>query len=62
MPVTEVSVNELRQMGMGDLAGADLNGDGILNMVDITAYMEGQRPTRTNAKPRSIRDRGAIKR
>ncbi len=43
---TEVSVRELRQTGMGDLAVGDLNNDGWLNMDDIAAFMAGERPTR----------------
>ncbi|MBI1827617.1 MAG: hypothetical protein HY287_13800 [Planctomycetes bacterium] len=40
---TSITVNELRQMGMGDLAVADLNGDGVLNVDDMTLFMQGAR-------------------
>ncbi len=43
---TEVSVRELRQMGMNDLTVADLNGDGLVNMEDMSAFLAGQLPSR----------------
>ncbi len=49
---TEVSVRELRQMGMSDLTVADLNGDGLVNMDDycvghrLSAFLGGQVPSR----------------
>jgi hypothetical protein len=46
-PLAEVSVDELRQMGMGDLVVADLNGDGLVNAQDMDAFMQGARPTKT---------------
>ena len=42
--LTSVTVRELRQMGMGDLAVADLNSDGVVNSVDMTAFMNGVQP------------------
>jgi hypothetical protein len=47
-PLAEVSVDELRQMGMGELAVADLNGDGLVNAQDMDAFMQGARPTKTS--------------
>jgi hypothetical protein len=47
-PVTEVTVDQLRQMGMGDLAVADLNGDGVLNAQDMEAFAQGARPSKTS--------------
>jgi hypothetical protein len=41
---TEVSVRELRQMGMGELSVGDLNNDGLLNVDDMTAFSAGQLP------------------
>jgi len=53
-PLTSVTVRELRQMGMGDLAVADLNGDGVLDTADMTAFMNGaqpvQKPLRTGSR------------
>jgi hypothetical protein len=47
VPITEISVNELRQLGHDDLVGADLNGDGLVNGDDMDAFMQGVRPTKT---------------
>jgi hypothetical protein len=41
---TEVSVVELRQMGMGELAVADLDGNGLVNTDDMAAFMAGATP------------------
>ena len=43
VPITEISVKELRRMGLGELSAADLNGDGLLNMEDMTSYQQGIR-------------------
>jgi len=48
---TEVSVRELRQLGLGDLAVADLNGDGVLNGEDMNLFMQGARPEVKKAQP-----------
>ena len=53
-PVTEISLKDLRRMGLGDLAVADLNGDGLLNVDDMTAYENGATPQQVD---RSIRKR-----
>lgn len=47
-PVTSISVNELRQLGMGEMAAGDVNNDGILNGSDVADVMMGQMP-RMNA-------------
>jgi hypothetical protein len=47
-PLAEVSVDELRQMGMGELVVADLNGDGLVNAQDMDAFTQGARPTKTS--------------
>jgi hypothetical protein len=46
-PITEISVDELRQMGEADLIAADLNGDGLVNGGDMDAFMQGVRPTKS---------------
>jgi hypothetical protein len=46
--LTEVTVDELRQMGEDDLIAADLNGDGVLNADDMGAFMNGVRPAKSN--------------
>jgi hypothetical protein len=48
--VTEVSVSQLRAMGMAELSSADLNGDGLLNLADMTAFEQGVRPGKTTPK------------
>jgi hypothetical protein len=52
-PLTEISVDELRQLGMGDLVVADLNGDGLVNAQDMDAFMQGARPTKTSSDRKS---------
>jgi len=41
---TEISVRELFESGQGDLAVADLNADGTVNLADMAALMQGVRP------------------
>ena len=48
-PRTAVSVKELRRSGMGELAGADFNRDGMLDVNDVVYYM--QNGIRQPAKP-----------
>ncbi len=43
-PVMAISVAELASRGMGRMASADLNGDGWLDVVDMAAFLGGQRP------------------
>jgi hypothetical protein len=49
-PVTTISVAELRRRGLGHLAGADLNRDGVLDQFDIVAYLNGARPAAPSGK------------
>ena len=49
---TEVSVAQLREWGMPELAVADLNGDGLVNMDDMSAFLAGETPT---TKTRRVR-------
>jgi hypothetical protein len=46
--LTEVTVDQLRQMGEDDLIAADLNGDGVLNADDMSAFLSGARPAKSN--------------
>jgi hypothetical protein len=46
--LAEVSVDDLRQMGLDDLVVADLNSDGIVNADDMDAFMLGTRPVKSN--------------
>jgi hypothetical protein len=55
-PIFDISVVELRQMGMGHLVVADLNSDGRLNEADVVAFAQGARPRRRPAVVRAERD------
>jgi hypothetical protein len=46
--LTEVTIEQLRQMGQADLAVADLNGDGVVNAADMDAFAQGARPAKAN--------------
>jgi len=41
---TEISVKDLREMGLPELAIADLNNDGLVNTDDMAAFVQGARP------------------
>ncbi|MCE2880927.1 MAG: hypothetical protein LW636_01015 [Planctomycetaceae bacterium] len=43
-PLTRIHVKELRRLGMGDLAVADLNGDRWVDSEDIALLMSGEQP------------------
>jgi hypothetical protein len=45
--IAEISVDDLRAMGEGDLAVADVNGDGMLNAADMEAFNNGARPIKS---------------
>jgi len=42
-PLASVTLKQLRRMGMGDLAVADINRDGRIDQADIVAFMQGRR-------------------
>jgi len=46
VPVESITVKQLRAQGMGELAVADLNRDGVLDSADMEAYMQGVQPVR----------------
>ncbi len=50
---TSITVRELRRLGMADLAVADLNNDGVVDMNDMSAFMAGEVPV----KSKTPRDR-----
>lgn len=43
-PVMSITIAELEMLGMGKLAVADLNDDGLLDQGDMVAFMLGARP------------------
>lgn len=43
-PVTSISVDELRRLGLEDLIAADLNADGMLDTADVAEFAMGARP------------------
>lgn len=43
-PVTSITVRELHNRGLGHMAVADVNRDGVLDMDDLTAFMQGDLP------------------
>lgn len=50
---TSISVRELRAAGLGDLAVADLNRDGMVDADDMAAFMAGQVPSAKPIRPGS---------
>jgi hypothetical protein len=52
---TSITVEELRAMGYGDLAVADLNRDGVLDTSDMEAFQAGVVPTPPRQAPKSDR-------
>jgi len=57
-PVTRISTMELRNLGMGNLAAGDVNRDGMLDLIDVSAVMMGQLPTPVNESGSD--DRGVL--
>jgi hypothetical protein len=51
--LTSVTVRELRQMGMGDLAVADLNSDGVVDSADMAAFTGGLPVVKPEVRPAS---------
>ncbi len=44
-PLSEVSIRQLRHMGLYHLRHADLNQDGFINADDMIAFLGGARPS-----------------
>jgi hypothetical protein len=51
-PVTQISIAELYELGLGELAVGDLNGDSWLDQLDIAAFLGGARPQPNGGGPR----------
>ncbi len=54
-PITEISVRELRGLGLDHLAAADLNADGMLDEAEIEEFMMVARPKPPQKTQREIR-------
>jgi hypothetical protein len=52
---TSISVRSLRANGMGDLAVADLNNDGVVDMDDMQLLLQGEVPTPKGPNGRTLR-------
>lgn len=50
-PVISITVAELHARGLGELAVADLNHDGVLDSLDMIAFIAGARPTEEIDRP-----------
>ncbi len=56
-PMTEIPLRDLESMGLGHLIDGDLNGDGVLGVDDIVAWMQGQRPPAKTTRSRTSLER-----
>jgi len=54
-PIRSISIRDLQRRGLYYLAPADLNRDGVLDDLDIIAFMNGVRPSREYAAPKKPR-------
>jgi hypothetical protein len=50
-PVHRITVRELRRLGLGDLAAADINRDGVLDETDLALVLQGVEPTQDAGTP-----------
>jgi hypothetical protein len=50
-PVHRITVRELRRLGLGDLAAADINRDGVLDEADLALVLQGVEPTQDAGTP-----------
>ena len=58
-PRSRIKVTELRRSGRGELAIADINGDGWVDTTDITLFLQGVEP-RQPARPARAATPGAV--
>jgi hypothetical protein len=57
MAITQITVAELDELGLGDLRVADLNGDGVLDEADMAAFLAGARPLPPKTKGNIVQPR-----
>ena len=59
-PLARIKVSQLRAMGLGDQASADINGDGWVDTTDMSLMMQGAQPRNTAKKPVIVNDGGPM--
>jgi hypothetical protein len=59
-PLSRIKVSQLRAMGLGNQAGADINGDGWVDTTDMSLMMQGAQPRNTAKKPVIVNDAGPM--
>jgi hypothetical protein len=59
-PLARIKVSQLRAMGLGDQASADINGDGWVDTTDMSLMMQGAQPRNTAKKPVIVNDAGPM--
>jgi len=59
-PLARIKVSQLRAMGLGNQAGADINGDGWVDTTDMSLMMQGAQPRNTAKKPVIVNDAGPM--
>jgi hypothetical protein len=58
--LVSITVKELRARGLGELATADLNGDGVLDQNDMVAFSQGKVPARGAKNGRNAGERASL--
>ncbi|NBQ16145.1 MAG: hypothetical protein EBU31_16425, partial [Proteobacteria bacterium] len=59
-PLARIKVSQLQAMGLGNQAGADINGDGWVDTTDMSLMMQGAQPRNTAKKPDIVNDGGPM--
>jgi hypothetical protein len=59
-PLARIKVSQLQAMGLGNQAGADINGDGWVDTTDMSLMMQGAQPRNTAKKPVIVNDAGPM--
>ena len=59
-PLERIKVSQLRAMGLGDQAMADINGDGWVDTTDMSLMMQGAQPRNTTSAKKPVVDGGVM--
>ena len=59
-PLARIKVSQLRAMGLGDQAMADINGDGWVDTTDMSLMMQGAQPRNTTSAKKPVVDGGVM--